>query len=111
MVRRTRYFSSYPVNTTKITLILDDGSVFVNHETGKEQSSPAWGAWIEILLVNVKLLLSCVAPWMGATCLDAVDAYSYVPEGLSAHIAECVVGMLSRGMPIPAIGPALESQG
>ena len=31
------YFSTYPVNTTLITLTLDDDSAFVNHETGKEQ--------------------------------------------------------------------------
>lgn len=46
------------------------------------QSLPAWGAWVEILLVNVKLLQSRVAPWMEATCLDAIGAYCYVPEGL-----------------------------
>ena len=48
----------------------------------KPVSLPAWGAWVEILLVNVKLLQSRVAPWMEATCLDAIGAYCYVPEGL-----------------------------
>ena len=34
-------------------------------EAAIAESLPAWGAWVEILLVNVKLLQSCVAPWMG----------------------------------------------
>lgn len=75
------YFSSYPADTALITLFLDDDGVFVNHETSKEQLLPAWGAWIEILLAIAKLFQSCVAPWGGVTCLDAVDAYYYVPEG------------------------------